>query len=36
VLNTLLGGFGLMLVAPFTAAPGAWLLSGPSRPDREK
>ncbi len=27
VLNTLVGSFGLVLVAPFTALAGAWLLS---------
>lgn len=28
VLNTLVGSFGLVLVAPFTALMGAWLLAG--------
>jgi len=31
VLNTLVGSFGLVLVAPFTAATGAWLMAGPRR-----
>jgi len=35
-LNILVGSFGLVLVAPFTAAAGAWLMSGPRRASSEK
>ncbi len=31
ILNTVVGSFGLVLVAPFTALMGAWLLSGRSQ-----